>query len=134
MKQLVEAVLENLSTKEVFRFQVLCACCRRAYGNRPVKFSKAAEAVIPGHKQLLYEAMYEQEFRDAKRIAIRTAAEHLNYCPVCKRLACNECFYICDELDMCRDCAYELEQQGHAVANFEHKIDFYLGGNKNGKA
>ena len=132
MKQLVEAVLENLSTKEVFRFQVLCGCCHRAYGNRPVKFSKAEEAVTSVPKQILYDALYEQELRDAKRIAIRTAAEHLNYCPVCKRLACNECFYICDDLDMCRDCAWELEQQGQAVENFEHKTEFYLGGNRNG--
>ena len=40
----------------------------------------------------------------------------MNYCPVCKRLVCNQCFLICDDLDMCRQCATALEQKGQPVA------------------
>lgn len=40
----------------------------------------------------------------------------MNYCPVCKRLVCNQCFLICDDLDMCRQCAAALEQKGQPVA------------------
>ena len=115
MKKLVETVLENLSTKQVFRFRVTCGCCGAAYGNKPMRFSKADEPPITRSKQIIYNALYEQEFAEARRVAIRNAAEQLNYCPICKRLVCNECFLICDDLDMCAQCASDLEQQGLPV-------------------
>ena len=115
MKKLVEAVLENLSTKEAFRFRVTCGSCGTEYGNRPIRFSKAEIPPITQSKQILYDALYEQEFKEARRVAIRNAAEHMNYCPICKRLVCNQCFLICDDLDMCKQCAAVLEQQGKPV-------------------
>lgn len=115
MRKLVEAVLENLSSKEVFLFRVTCASCCSEYGNKPIQFSKADVPPTTRSKQILYDALYEQEFNDARRSAIRSAAENMNYCPICKRLVCNQCFLICDELDMCRQCAADLEQQGKPV-------------------
>lgn len=115
LKKLVEAVLENLSTKEVFRFRVICGNCGTEYGNKPIRFSKAEIPPATQGKQVIYEALYEQEFREARRIAVRSAAEHMNYCPICKRLVCNQCFLICDDLDMCKQCASDLEQQGNPV-------------------
>ena len=115
MKKLVEAVLENLSTKEVFLFRVTCGSCGAEYGNKPMRFSKAETPPTTQSKQIIYDALYEQEFRDARRVAIRGAAEHMNYCPICKRLVCNQCFLICDDLDMCKQCAADLEQQGNPV-------------------
>lgn len=121
MKTLVEAVLENLSTKDFFLFRVICGSCGTEYGNRPMRFSKADTPPATQNKQILYSALYEQEFKEAKRVAIRNAMEHLNYCPICKRLVCNQCFMICDDLDMCKHCAAELEQQGQPVVS--HMID-----------
>ena len=115
MKKLVETALENLSSKEVFLFRVACGICGGEYGNKPIRFSKADMLPATQSKQLLYDALYEQEFCDAKRVAVRNAAEHMNYCPVCKRLVCNQCFLICDELDMCKQCAVKLEQKGNPV-------------------
>ena len=115
MKQLVEAILENLSTREVFLFRVLCACCGAEYGNNPRRFSKAGVEPENQNKQIIFDAIYEQEFRQARQYAIRDAAEHMNYCPICKRLVCNGCFLICEDLDMCRDCAEKLGQTGYSV-------------------
>ena len=115
MKKLVEAVIENSSTKDVFLFQVTCGSCGREYGNKPIRFSKAEMLPSTQSKQIIYNALYEQEFHEARRVAIRTAAEHMNYCPICKRLVCNQCFLICDDLDMCRQCAAYLEQPGNPV-------------------
>lgn len=115
MKKLVEAVLENRSTKEIFLFRVTCGSCAAEYGNKPIRFSKAGLPADTQSKQIIFEALYEQEFKEARRVAIRNAAEHMNYCPICKRLVCNQCFLICDELDMCRQCAADLEQQGRPV-------------------
>ena len=116
LKKLVEVALENRSSKEVFLFRVICGSCGSEYGNRPIRFSKANSKPDTQNKQIIYEAIYEQEFRAARQIAIRNAAEQLNYCPICRRLVCNQCFLICDDLDMCKQCAASLEQQGRPVA------------------
>ena len=115
MKQLVEAILENLSTRELFLFRVLCGRCGAEYGNNPRRFSKAGVVPENQNKRIIFDAIYEQEFRQAREFAIRDAAEHMNYCPICKRLVCNGCFLICEDLDMCRDCADRLGQIGYSV-------------------
>ena len=116
MRKLVELALENLSSKEVFLFSVTCGSCGLEYGNKPILFSKASTAPATPNKQIIYDALYEQEFRSARQIAIRNAAEHMNYCPICKRLVCDRCFLICEDLDMCKQCASDLEEQGTPVA------------------
>jgi len=116
LKKLVEAVLENLSSKDVFRFRVICGSCGLEYGNRPIRFSKAGIAPATQNKKIIYDALYEQEFKTARQVAIRNAAENMNHCPICRRLVCNHCFLICDDLDMCKQCAADLEQQGKPVA------------------
>ena len=117
MKQLVEMLLENLSTREVFLFRIACNTCGTEYGRRQVRFSKAGITPPTEAKKVIYEACYEQEFRTARQAAIREAAEQLNYCPICKRLVCNRCFLICDDLDMCKQCAAHLEETGSPVLN-----------------
>jgi hypothetical protein len=39
----------------------------------------------------------------------------MNCCPICKRVICNRCFLICEDLDMCNRCAARLEEQGSPV-------------------
>lgn len=115
MTQLVDQTLEDISTKEVFLFRIACAECGTEYAHRPVRFSKAGTSPATRSKEIIYEAVYEQEHRAARQVAIRDAAENLNYCPICKRLICNRCFLICDDLDMCRQCASRLEETGKPV-------------------
>ena len=115
MKELVESILENLSSREVFLFRVCCGGCGAEYGNKPRRFSKAGVEPENGNRQIIFDVLYEQELRLARQFAIRDAAEHMNYCPVCKRLVCNGCFLICDELDLCRECARKLGQTGKSV-------------------
>ena len=115
MKQLVEMLLENLSTREVFLFRITCAACGTEYGGKPIRFSKAGITPQTQGKKIIYDAVYEQEFLAARQLAIRDAAEHMNYCPICKRLVCNRCFLICEDLDMCKQCAAQLEEKGSPV-------------------
>ena len=115
LKKLVELELKDLSSKEVFLFRVACGTCGSVYGNRPIRFSKANVTPETRNKQIIFDALYEQELRAARQVAIRNAAEQMNYCPICRRLVCNQCFLICDDLDMCKQCAADLEQQGTPV-------------------
>lgn len=115
MKELVESILENLSSREVFLFRVRCSSCGAEYGNKPRRFSKAGVEPENGNRRVIFDVLYEQELRQARQFAIRDAAEHMNYCPVCKRLVCDGCFLICDELDLCRECALRLGQTGQSV-------------------
>ena len=115
MKQLVEKLLENLSTREVFLFRIACCTCGAEYGGQKIRFSKAGISPATEGKQILYDACYEQELRLARQLAIRDGAENLNYCPICKRLVCNRCFLICQDLDMCKECAAHLEETGSPV-------------------
>ena len=115
MKKLVEMLLENLSTREVFLFRIACSTCAAEFGGKSVRFSKAGITPPTEGKRIIFEACYEQEFQTARQSAIRDAAEHLNYCPICKRLVCNRCFLICDDLDMCKQCAAHLKETGNPV-------------------
>lgn len=115
LKKLIEALLENLSTREVFLFRIACGACGKEFANKPIRFSKAGIMPQTEGKKVIYDAVYEQEFRSALQSSVRDAAEHLNYCPICKRLICNRCFLICDDLDMCKQCAARLEETGKPV-------------------
>lgn len=115
MRNLVESILEDLSSKDYFLFRVSCANCHKEYGNKPIRFSKAGITPTTPSKKVIYDALYEQECNMARQAAIRSAMEQMNYCPICKRLVCNQCFLICDDLDMCKQCAAQLEQQGKPV-------------------
>ena len=115
MKKLIEQILENLSTGDVFLFRIACGACSREYGNKPVRFSKAEVISRTPKKAAIYEVLYAQELQTARLSAVRDAAEHLNYCPICRRLVCNRCFLICEDLDMCKQCASEMEETGTPV-------------------
>lgn len=115
MKKLIELGLEDRSTKDVFLFRIHCGICGREYANKPRRFSKAGTVPQTKEKQILYDAVYAQEFVVARLGAVEEATEHLNYCPICKQLACNHCFLICEDLDMCRKCASELKETGTPV-------------------
>jgi hypothetical protein len=116
VKNLVEPVMEDLSTAERFLFRICCESCGGAYAAKPTRFSKAGMDAPTSEKRILYKALYEQEHSVARRRALDEAVEHINVCPICKRLVCNQCFLICEDLDMCRDCAEQLKETGVPVA------------------
>lgn len=115
MRKLVDHILEDLSTRETFSFRLRCGSCGGTHSNRPVRFSKAGIPPATPEKQILFDAIYDQEYRSARSSAIRSIAANFNYCPICKRIVCNRCFLICEDLDMCAPCAALLEENGVPV-------------------
>ena len=67
-------------------------------------------------KNYIYNTLYEKEKRRALEKAAREGEEVFNICPICRRLICNECFLICDDLDLCRACALRLGEAGEPVS------------------
>ena len=115
MKKLIENMLDDLSTEDVFQFRISCEECGREYADKAVRFSKAGTIPQTPQKKVLYDALYAQEYQDAKVRAVREAAEHMNFCPICKQVVCNRCFLICEELDICTRCAALVEENGTPV-------------------
>ena len=73
-----------------------------------IPFSKAAQAAQHLEKKELYDAIYQREKERAKSAAGQEARERFSQCPVCRRLVCDACFLICDEMDLCRECAARM--------------------------
>ena len=115
MKEILAQILEDQSTAEFFRFHAHCSSCGTAYGNAPIRFSKAGIVPSSPQKRIVFQAIYEQEQRSARQAAIHEASEHLNFCPICKHVVCNRCFLICEDLDMCKQCAAQLQEVGSPV-------------------
>ena len=111
MRRLIDDALENRSVKNLFLFRVACAECGKEFGNKPVRFSGADQ---PPSEHM--KVLYEEEMLAARQAAVHSTVGQLNYCPVCERLVCDQCFMICEDRDMCRRCAAELKKQGRPVA------------------
>ena len=60
--------------------------------------------------------LYEREKRRAFAKAVEEAVQFFNLCPVCERLVCNDCFLICQDIDMCLRCAEQLQETGEQVS------------------
>ena len=65
----------------------------------------------------------EKEKRRALEKAAREGEEVFNICPICRRLICNECFLICDDLDLCRACALRLGEAGEPVSGKSNETE-----------
>ena len=105
MIKVIDAALEDLSTKNFFLFRIHCASCSKDYSNRPIRFSKAGCIPRTREEQILYEAIYKQECCASRENAVVQIAENVTLCPRCKRLVCNTCVLICEDSHMCKRCA-----------------------------
>ena len=89
----------------------------RRFGAAPLfRYSKAGVSPSTEGKRIIYNTLYEKEKRRALEKAAREGEEVFNICPICRRLICNECFLICDDLDLCRACALRLGEAGEPVS------------------
>ena len=100
MRNLLFGHLEDCSTAQYFCFSVRCEVCGEYWYSNSIPFSKAAQAAQHREKKELYDAIYQREKERAKLAAGQEARERFSQCPVCRRLVCDACFLICDEMEM----------------------------------
>ena len=103
MTNLLSSHLEDWSTPQYFCFSIRCEVCGEFWYSSSIPFSKALQAAEHREKKELYDAGQE-------------ARERFSQCPICRRLVCDACFLICDEMDLCRECAGRMEESGEPVA------------------
>lgn len=107
--------LEDCSSNNYFCFAIRCEVCGEYWYSSSIPFTKALFASEYSSKKELYEAIYQREKERAQMVAEKEAREHFSLCPICRRLVCDSCFMICDEMDMCKECAYRMEEYGESV-------------------
>lgn len=116
MKQLLSEALEDCSTRNEFCFSLRCGNCAKVWHSTPIAFSKSGIDPPDESKRIIYNAVYQREKKYAKELAIKEGIEHFNLCPICQRLVCNNCFLMCDDLDICQSCANDLNVCGESVS------------------
>lgn len=116
MKQIIREHLVDCSDREVFCFSLTCPECGTVWKSSPTRFSKAREKPQSESKRIIFETLYQREQMQALTRALDEAVYHFNLCPFCKRIICNNCFLICDDLDMCRSCAEQFQEDGEKVS------------------
>ena len=115
MRHITKELLKDCSTPVVFSFSMACRECGKEWNSTPVIFSKAGVEPETEGKKVIFDALYQREKEAALEKAVVEASNVFNQCPICKRLVCDYCFLICDDLDLCVDCSTRLQERGEPV-------------------
>ena len=116
MRRMIRDAMEDRSSPEAFRFSLNCAVCGTAWISRTLRFSKAGVTPEREGKRIIFQKLYEREWEEARERAVTDAMETFNLCPICRRLVCNRCFLLGEDIDLCADCARNLQERGEPVA------------------
>lgn len=117
MRRIIKASMEDISSTERFQFSLRCAVCGFRWESQPTRFSKAGVAPENAGKRVIFQALYQREKGDAFDRAVTEAMEYFSLCPICKRLVCDRCFLLGEDIDLCMDCAAFLQESGESVEN-----------------
>ena len=115
MAHVVKELLQDCSTADSFCFSLRCEECGELWRSRRVPFSKADARPESDGEDLILEALYKREKETARLQAVKQAEQSFSMCPICRRLVCDKCFMVCDNLDMCVRCAGKLQEPGETV-------------------
>ena len=113
-KKIIERLIDY-SNQSSFCSALSCESCGRTWSSERLKFSKGDIDPVTEGKKVVFSVLYEREREQARQKAAQEAAYHFNLCPLCGQMVCNDCFLICEDLDMCRQCAANLEELGSPV-------------------
>lgn len=102
------------STEKRFLFIFHCDICDHAWDSVPLEFSAGMKETVPNCQE---SGLWEREHEAAYERANREAIQHFNRCPVCKRWVCDDCFYIYEAGDACKECS----KPGLKIEKFEGK-------------
>ena len=113
-KKIIERLIDR-SDQNSFCSALRCESCGKTWVSQPVKFSKENVAPATEGKKVVFSVLYEREREQARQKAAQNASYHFNLCPICGQMVCNDCFLVCEDLDMCKSCAERLHEKGEPV-------------------
>ncbi len=108
-------MLTDCSTEDKFQFSIVCEECGKVLEKPGRCFSKARIPPATEGKKVVYAALYQREKEEARRKASRAGEKLFSRCPICHRWVCDDCFMVCEDLDMCKHCADKLNEKGSIV-------------------
>ena len=117
MRRTIKAFIKDASTGEKFQFSLRRAVCGSLWEGWPAYFSKAEVQPENEGKRVIFQTLYQRELEDAWERAVTEALEHFSRCPICKRLVCDRCFLLGEDIDLCADCAVRSQENGEPVAH-----------------
>ena len=79
MREIVDAILKDCSTREVFSFSVRCAECGEVWKSRQIRFSKAGVSPLSEGKRIVFDTLYQKEHERARNAAM--SQSHLQRTP-----------------------------------------------------
>lgn len=118
MRYITKEMLTDWSTSVSFCFSMTCSECGKEWNSTPIAFSKAGMKPETEGKKIIFAALYQREKEAAVEKAVEEASNAFNLCPICRRPVCDYCFMICEDLDLCVDCAAKLQERGETVMQY----------------
>ena len=115
MEYITKKDLIDCSTPDEICFSLCCMECKTVWKSTSIRFSRAGKKPENENRKIIYDTLYAREKDLAFQKALNQAKEIFNICPICKRLVCDHCFLICEDLDMCVQCAAKLNERGTVV-------------------
>lgn len=112
VKDIIRNRFVDCSDSESFCFSLTCPECGKVWKSTPIRFSKSGEKPPTESKKAIFKILYEREHKQALEKAAAEAMNFFNICPNCKKAVCDDCFLLCDDLDMCRSCADVFQETG----------------------
>lgn len=112
MKNIIKSQFVDCSDCDSFCFSLTCSECGKVWKSTPIRFSKAGENPVTESKRIIYKILYEREHEQALEKAASEAMTYFNICPNCRKAVCDDCFLLCEDLDMCRSCADNFQEKG----------------------
>ncbi len=116
MRQISGFILTDISTSDEFIFERRCAQCGRKHQSKAMRFSRSGVSPGSSGKTVIFDALRRREKDAAEERAAAELMTHFNVCPICGRAVCDRCFLMCEDLDMCVNCAGVLDEIGEPVA------------------
>lgn len=115
MQRILREMLTDCSTEDQFQFSITCEECGKVWKSPAIVFSKARIPPATEGKKVVYAALYQREKEAALLKAAKAGETLFSRCPICHRWVCDDCFMVCEDLDMCRQCAEKLNEKGSIV-------------------
>lgn len=119
MQEIIKEKIIDNSNEETFSFVLECECCKKKLSSGYTAFTKAGLHPSTPEQKTLFASLYNME-RDRELVKlVRKATEQYSLCPMCNRIVCDDCFLVCEDFDMCVECAEKLQTQGTIVGKQE---------------